>query len=173
MILLIIMCLSFMVFFVNELDTTPFIYLENDEGQQEKPSIITYISAFICLLSIILYCIIIICDVNYIYDSKQQISALNDSSNINGSRYYIREDDVIKYITGDNVKTIKEVNANKSVFIEDGKHELIIYKTEPKNKVIRRLYYFFGGDDLYTKHKYEFHLPKESLTNEFNIDLQK
>lgn len=103
-----------------------------------------------------------------IYDSKN-ISAMNDE--YNNYRFAIYSGSYINIITENNgIKYLEPLPAENCRIVEDNKKELIIYKKKKKG-----LLGFILGSHYMTEEKekcYELHIPENSLTTEFKIDLE-
>jgi len=107
-----------------------------------------------------------------IMQTRIPLLALQDNSSIQGQFYLfggtIEGVEYYHYITQvDNYKIKGKVEAEKVRIFEDGENYLIECKKEFKNKV----WDYFAimlDDNCY----YEIHIPKNSVTNDFNIDLK-
>ena len=108
--------------------------------------------------------------------NTEQIICLNDSTSINGRMYlrsaYINQTEIYKYYVKNNNRgyIYQQVNANKCIIFQDGDTSIVKHYYIYDNKFIRWAY----GDDNYNlirKIYYEIHIPKDSITTEFNIDL--
>ena len=105
---------------------------------------------------------------------KQEIVALTDSNSIGGQKYlfsgYIKENLVCRYVINtEKGKHIEEIRSNH-VYIKEGDYEptVIKHKFAPKSN----WYYWFcipiSSEEDYT----EFLVPENTVTSEYNIDLQ-
>lgn len=138
------------------------------------------LSSLTGLLSIILSFILIafMCSYanteEYVSDT-QSITCIMDNSNTQGSKYifsgYINEKQVYKtfVLNKDGSKNYKEVSAYTSKIYEDGKNKIITYNLRFTNSIFEWL--IKGVNMLDTQTRYEIHTPKDSITTEFNIDL--
>lgn len=108
--------------------------------------------------------------------NTEQIICLNDSTSIHGRMYlrssYINQTEIYKYYVknNDNGYVYQHVNANECIIFQDGDTSVVKHYYIYDNKFIRWVY----GDDNYNlirKIYYEIHIPKDSITTEFNIDL--
>lgn len=148
--------------------------LSNQSNEENKKEIkhcdkIMTISFIICILSmgsLIYY-------QNYAHTEKKlaytiNISAVEDTSQVHGGRYYISTDEYYKIIenNGDS-KTQTKIPANYATIIEDGECKLYVYNQTTGNKIIDMLYKFYHKPTLY-----ELHIPKNSVTDKYNIDLK-
>lgn len=130
-------------------------------------SVISFILGFVAK-------IIILCSANteFVQIKEQPIYCLTDSSPINGSKFLFSGtiNEKLKYrmfIEQDNGKILKEVDAKEVVIFEDGEKKLVTLEKKFTNeKVIKWIGYEGTG---YTT--YQIHIPKDSITTEFNIDL--
>ena len=103
---------------------------------------------------------------------EYKICALNDSSNIEGVDYlfsgYINENMVYRYvIETDKGKHIEELDADRG-YIKEGDYE----------PMVKYHYYDFEKDwhrwfayRMFTESYYEFYVPKNTVTTEYNVDL--
>ena len=103
---------------------------------------------------------------------EQTICALNDSSKIEGANYlfsgYIEEKLVIRYVINtDKGKHIEEIPSVKNVYINEGDYE----------PMVKTIYQEFAEEWYYwialpmTTKEYIFYVPNNTVTNEYNIDL--
>lgn len=106
--------------------------------------------------------------------NSYQITCINDSSVVNGRSYlfsgYINEN--TKYraykLNDDNSKELVEYNPRNTKIFEDGKTEVIEYAEEFQNDFVIWLF----GKSSDTTTRYEIHIPQNSITTEYNIDLK-
>lgn len=106
--------------------------------------------------------------------NSYQITCINDSSVVNGRSYlfsgYINEN--IKYraykLNGDNSKELVEYNPRNTKIFEDGKTEVVEYAEEFQSDFVIWLF----GKNSDTTTRYEIHIPQNSITTEYNIDLK-
>lgn len=115
-----------------------------------------------------------IADTNYELKSTQKIYCLNDSTNINGKMYLfsgsIDENDVYKmYVDNNGGKSLLKVDANNSIIYEDNKTEIQTYECKFQNKYV---VFILGEVTMFSPNKYEIHIPKGSITTEYNVDLK-
>lgn len=115
-----------------------------------------------------------IADTNYELKSTQKIYCLNDNTNINGKMYLfsgsIDENDVYKmYVDNDGGKSLLKVDANNSIIYEDDQTQIQTYECKFQNKYI---IFLLGEDTIFNPNKYEIHIPKNSITTEYNVDLK-
>nr|WP_308545852.1 hypothetical protein [uncultured Lachnoclostridium sp.]DAF89834.1 MAG TPA: hypothetical protein [Siphoviridae sp. cteLh2] len=130
------------------------------------------ITAFIITFSVI----IVHVDANkYEYQKNSyQITCINDSSVINGRSYlfsgYINEN--TKYRTyklnDDNSKELVEYDSRNTKIFEDGRTEVVEYAEEFQSDFVIWLF----GKNSDTTTRYEIHIPQNSITIEYNIDLK-
>ena len=105
------------------------------------------------------------------YESQWEnnISAIDDSIGIHGSRYCINSGTDVKYIQSTNgYKEIKTIDASFCKIQEDGLNK-VVYKKQVRNEGILDT---ILGDGMYGKHYFEIHIPKDSMSTDFNIDLK-
>lgn len=110
----------------------------------------------------------------YELKSTQKIYCLNDNTTINGKIYlfsdYVDENDVYKmYVDNDGGKSLLKVNANNSIIYEDNKTEIQTYECKFQNKYV---VFILGEVTLFSPNKYKIHIPKGSITTEYNVDLK-
>lgn len=106
--------------------------------------------------------------------NSYQIICINDSSVFNGRNYlfsgYINEN--IKYraykLNDDNSKELIEYDYRNTKIFEDGKTEVIEYAEEFQSDFVVWLF----GRNSDTTTRYEIHIPENSITTEYNIDLK-
>lgn len=112
------------------------------------------------------------------YKYTTPIYCLNDSAKIEGRSYlysgYVNQKMVYRTIYTDNYggKKMWEIDANKSSVFEDGKNEILVYGLEFENPKVS---YWLKGtnfNNLRTENRYEVHIPKDSITTEYKVDLQ-
>lgn len=111
---------------------------------------------------------------NYELKSTQKIYCLNDNGDINGKMYLfsgsVSEEDVYKmYIDNNGGKSLLKVSADNSIIYEDNQTQIQTYECKFQNKFI---IFLLGEYTLFSPNKYEIHIPKESITNQYNIDLK-
>lgn len=105
---------------------------------------------------------------------KQEIVALTDSTSLEGQKYlfsgYIKENLVCRYVINtERGKHIEEIQSN-NVYIKEGDYKPTVVKHRfvPKED----WYFWFcipiGSESSYT----EFLVPENTVTSEYNIDLQ-
>lgn len=104
---------------------------------------------------------------------EQKICALNDTSEIEGQRFlfsgYIDKDLVFRYITNTNKgKHIKEIKGTENVYINEGDYvpavRIVSYE------FVKKWYCLFAYPPFDVE--YIFFVPENTVTNEYNIDLQ-
>lgn len=106
--------------------------------------------------------------------NSYQITCINDSSVFNGRNYlfseYINEN--IKYraykLNDDNSKELIEYDYRNTKIFEDGKTEVVEYAEEFQSDFVVWLF----GKNSDTTTRYEIHIPENSITTEYNIDLK-
>ncbi len=106
--------------------------------------------------------------------NSYQITCINDSSVFNGRNYlfsgYINEN--IKYraykLNDDNSKELIEYDYRNTKIFEDGKTEVVEYAEEFQSDFVVWLF----GRNSDTTTRYEIHIPENSITTEYNIDLK-
>ena len=103
---------------------------------------------------------------------EQEICALNDSSSIEGASYlfsgYIDEDLVCRYVINtERGKHIEEVDTD-NVYIKEGDYTPMvkIHKFE-----FEKEWYYWFAHDILTEYYVEFFVPENTVTSEYNIDL--
>ena len=105
---------------------------------------------------------------------EQEIVALTDSTSIEGQKFlfsgYINEDLVCRYVINtERGKHIEEVKSD-NVYIKEGDYKptVIKHKFVPKADWYWWFCFPIGHETNYT----EFLVPENTVTNEYNIDLQ-
>lgn len=110
--------------------------------------------------------------------TEQKIYALNDSSSIEGSNFLFlgNVDEKLQYryvIKTDKGKCIKEVAASEAYITEKEGQPVVRKHTAALRK---KWYYSFASDVLVIAFKYksytEFVVPPDTVTDEYNVDLQ-
>lgn len=113
------------------------------------------------------------CESEYIKTNEIEISALNDKSNISGNFFigtgYIEEE--INYYYVENTekgKIIKNIEADNVYIVEDNEEKPRIekYNAQYKNKICNLIAKNYNNS--YKK----IYIPENSITNEYNINLE-
>ena len=113
------------------------------------------------------------------YSYSYNIYALEDSTSINGSGYrysfFIQENNVYKVITDyrGGKRTIN-IPSNYAYIIESDKVEphVEVYSKVPKNQNFITIHFFVYNDES-QRYTYKMYTPKKTITNKFNVDLNK
>ena len=105
---------------------------------------------------------------------KQEIVTLTDSTSIEGQKYlfsgYIKENLVCRYVVNtEKGKHIEEIKSN-NVYIKEGDYEPTVIKHKFVSK--EDWYYWFCIPISLEEDYTEFLVPKNTVTSEYNIDLQ-
>lgn len=147
-----------------------------DFGDYIESMFIGFISFVITVLILLLTYGIAenIANTNYELKSTQKIYCLNDNGDINGKMYLfsgsVSEEDVYKmYIDNNGGKSLLKVNANNSIIYEDNKTEIQTYECKFQNKYV---VFILGEVTMFSPNKYKIHIPKGSITAEYNVDLK-
>lgn len=109
----------------------------------------------------------------YVYVRQYPICALSDTTQIEGHggmfSYYIKENDVYKYLAKyKDGKKMYSIPTDESYIVEK-------YNTNPRIEIYERKldsknwYFNFEGTD----NEYKIVVPSGSVTNQFNVDLNK
>ena len=103
---------------------------------------------------------------------EQEIFALTDNSSVEGRNYlfsgYINEELVCRYVVNtDRGKHIEEVDAYK-VYINEGDYKPVV---KHYTYVFEKEWHEWFAHTLFTDDYYEFYVPENTVTNEYNIDL--
>lgn len=104
---------------------------------------------------------------------EQKICALVDSSEIEGTNYlfsgYIGEKLVFRYVINtDKGKHIEEIKSVENVYINEGDYEPMV---KIYSKEFAKEWHNWIAMPLFSK-EYVFYVPHDTITNEYNIDLQ-
>ena len=104
---------------------------------------------------------------------EQKICALVDSSEIEGANYlfsgYIGEKLVFRYVINtDKGKHIEEIQSVENVYINEGDYEPMV---KIYSKEFAKEWYNWIAFPWFSK-EYVFYVPHDTITNEYNIDLQ-
>lgn len=130
------------------------------------------------LMGVLVGILLIVLPVDYLlpktekYAESIEITALKDSSNVEGSFYlgsgYIDEEQYYYYMTDTNKgKKMEKVLAEDSYIKEvDGEVKLDIYELE--YNFIGKVLMFFNSSG----YEYIFNVPKDTVTTEFNVDME-
>ena len=105
-------------------------------------------------------------NIDYEISNSYDITALQEESQIEGNRYNFKTIEYYKVIRKYGNKQEK-IPSNNADIIGDGNNKVVEYKPVYKNEFISR---FFMLDKIRSS-KYEIHVPKETIKNNFNIDL--
>lgn len=105
---------------------------------------------------------------------EQELCALKDTTSIEGQKYlfsgYIDENLVCRYIVStERGKHIEELNT-ENVYINEGNYKPIV-KTH-NVQLAKDWYYWFAHDAFVDGYYVEFFVPENTVTTEYNIDLQ-
>ena len=103
---------------------------------------------------------------------EQEIYALTDNSSIEGASYlfsgYINENLVCRYvISTDRGKHIEQIDADY-VYINEGDYKPIV---KHYTYVFEKEWYKWFAHTAFVDDYYEFYVPENTVTNEYNIDL--
>lgn len=141
---------------------------ENDEKVEKETNkciLIGFLILVICFVSIFEYNKHTTKHILYVVN----ISALEDESQINGARYYISTNEYYKCIeNNNNYKKQLKIPSNNTKIIEDGECKLYCYTYKTNIKIIESLLGEYNLKGL----EYELHIPENSVTTKFNIDLK-
>ena len=104
---------------------------------------------------------------------EQEIYALTDNSSVEGVHYlfsgYIDEDLVCRYVVNtDKGKHIEETDVD-NVYINEGDYKPLV---KHYTYVLEKEWHNLFAHELFTDDYYEFYVPKNTVTNEYNIDLK-
>lgn len=147
-------------------------------GLLTRKDIFIYIDCLLILCLIILFVWWASVDKELYVKNEYQITCISDNSSVQGqirnsiflSSGYIGEKLKYRAFTVDKNggKNIVEYDADKCTLFEDGQTKVVEYgyKYNDKYKV-----WFGDGDDNKTVW-YDIHIPKNSITTEYNIDLK-
>lgn len=139
-----------------------------------------YLSGFLigCLASVagLLLCVLLmlIPETKPVLYETTQITALKDNSSVQGTFFLgsgsIKEDSYYFYMTESNKgKKMEKVRTDKA-YIKEGKFEntyVETYEMVIKNKFAK---FLFG--EVAVSYEYIFHVPENSVTTEFNVDME-
>lgn len=110
---------------------------------------------------------------DYIY-KEQTIMCIADNSSIEGAKFlfsgYINEKQIYKtfVLNSDGSKSYKECDADNSKIYEDGENKIVTYGTKFTNKIV---IWLLNDEVQISQARYEIHIPENSITTEYNIDL--
>lgn len=147
-------------------------------GLLTRKDIFIYIDCLLILCLIILFVWWVSVDKELYVKNEYQITCISDNSSVQGqirnsiflSSGYTGEKLKYRAFTVDKNggKNIVEYDADKCTLFEDGQTKVVEYgyKYNDKYKV-----WFGDGDDNKTVW-YDIHIPKNSITTEYNIDLK-
>ncbi|MFS0905857.1 hypothetical protein AB3N02_22800 [Priestia aryabhattai] len=109
------------------------------------------------------------------YAYEFDIEAMKDNDTY-VQRRYSGEDDLDFYFIRpmDGALHTGHVDADDSSIVEDGENKVVVYYDLPAlgtgaNKLLEK---FLIGEDHANMKSYEFHVPENSVTEEFNVDLE-
>ena len=107
---------------------------------------------------------------DYKYFTQREIVALQDNETFIISRY--SADSTLYYYymvnTSEGYKSMKADQENSVIKYTSGEPKVVVHKKESTNKFI---YFMFPVKEFVGDYKYEFYLPKGSIKEEFNVDL--
>jgi len=166
MILVLIMTLSFisaLVFCLSSL-------FENDDKKISTNMTSCLISLAICIGSFIFAIYPHTTEIKY--DYSYDIYALEDNATVRGSRWYFEED--FKYYYCASYKDGKKMyyaDRNDAYIVEQDNviPHIEVYKEEYSNKYIGKI----KGVGVMLRTEYKIVVPKNTVTNNFNVDLKK
>lgn len=103
---------------------------------------------------------------------EYQICALNDTTEVEGACYlfsgYIDEDLVIRYVINtDKGKHIEEIKGTENVYINEGDYTPTV---KVYHKKLAHDWYYLFAYTIYSD-EYVFYVPENTITNEYEIDL--
>lgn len=143
-----------------------------------KKDIFIYIDCFLVLCLIVLFVWMGFVDKELYVKNEYQITCISDNSSVQGqvrnsiflSSGYIGEK--LKYraftINENGGKNIVEYDADKCTLFEDGQTKVVEYGYRYNDKYKM----WFGDGDNNKTVWYEIHIPQNSITTEYNIDLK-
>lgn len=127
------------------------------------------------LLSIAIFLIIsITANTQEYISNEQEITCLTDNSSLEGAKFlfsgYINEKQIYKtfVLNSDGSKSYKEYNTDNSKIYEDGQNKVVTYGAKFTNKIV---IWLLNEEIQISQNRYEIHIPTDSITTEFNIDL--
>lgn len=165
MIILIIMllsCISAIAFFVGSL-------FESDEKIISKNMLVCTISLVICIGSFIF--MVYPHDTEIKYDYSFDIYALEDNATVKGRRWYFEEDFKYYYLASyKDGKKMYYTDKNDAYIVEQDNvnPHIEVFEEKYKNKYIGKV-----KDESMLKTEYKIVVPKNTLTNNFNVDMKK
>ena len=103
---------------------------------------------------------------------EQKIYALNDSSSIEGQNYlfsgYVDEELVYRYVIDtDKGKYIEEIDAYNAYINEGNYNPMVKHYSYEFEKKWHKLF----AHTLFVSDYYEFYVPENTITTEYNVDL--
>jgi len=107
---------------------------------------------------------------DYVHWNTQDIVAMQDNETMIISRYSTDSKMYYHFMVdnGDHYKSRRVSQNVSTIRYTDGKPKLEIYKKESTNKFV---YFFMPIREYVNDYKYDFYVPKGTIKEEFNVDL--